>query len=114
MAIGNNKTSWVKSRSTKKTKTVYFQAESFLALITYQLANVFVQVGDTDIQQVVGIPMGVDNGSNLANVFWFIREYNWITKKMKTEEVKTSLKLVLTSFADILTICLASTTIRCY
>ena len=92
MAIGNKKTSWVKSRPKKKTKTVYFQAESFLALLTYQLANVFVQVGDTVLKQDVGIPMGVDNGPNLANVFLFIREYNWIAKKMKTKEGKKMLK----------------------
>jgi len=53
--------------------------ERFKAWVNYLLDNLYVEVGDKVLRQIVGIPMGVSCAPYLANLMLFMYEYNFIT-----------------------------------
>ena len=45
--------------------------------------NIYIQVGNKIFRQMIGIPMGTDCASLLANLFLFYYEYKFMKVKLK-------------------------------
>ena len=87
LEIGKRSTSWKKKHS-RKSKQKFFKKQTFLMLLIFQLDNIYVQIGDMVLRQTTGIPMGVDDGPNFANIFLFMCEYKWIKKMLAGSEAE--------------------------
>lgn len=61
-------------------------------MIEWLIDNTFFSFGDKIYQQIIGIPMGTQCASFLANLFLFHYEYNFMNQKSKTD-YKLCLKL---------------------
>ena len=68
-----------------KTKKVITQ-ERFCKWINYLLDNLYVQVGDKLMKQVIGIPMGVSCAPYLANLMLFMYEFEYFKKFIKQHD----------------------------
>ena len=102
----NGKTYFTR-KPTKRAKHV-FTIESFYRLLCYQIDNIFVTCGTDIFRQICGVPMGVDDGPLLANIFLFVCEFRWLNKKVfeerKTEWIIQFFNLISRYIDDLLAI----------
>ena len=61
-----------------------FRVEDMMEILEFILDNIFVRFGDRLFKQVVGIPIGLDSGQDIANLLLFSYESNYIEKLSKT------------------------------
>ena len=61
-----------------------FRVEDMMEILEFILDNIFVKFGDRVFKQVVGIPIGLDSGQDIANLLLFCYESNYVEKISKT------------------------------
>ena len=75
--IGN----WVKK---PRSDTFFFTKDSLIKSIKFQLENTFFNFGGKVFSQNIGIPMGTDDGPEIANLHLHQQEYTYLNKLKKT------------------------------
>ena len=76
LAVFQKRAAFVKKKS-KATRFTFDKAQ-FLLLMAFQISNIYVSCGNNFFRQVCGIPMGVDDGPLLANIFLMVCEFKWL------------------------------------
>ena len=61
-----------------------FRVEDMMETLEFILDNIFVKFGDLVFKQVIGIPIGLDSGQDIANLLLFCYESNYVEKISKT------------------------------
>ena len=76
-----------------KHKKVCFSKEDLLECLFYLIDNSYVVYRSTIYRQVVGIPMGTNSGPQIANVYLYVYEFNFIQSLITAGDVETLKKL---------------------
>ena len=76
---------WINSK--KKNDLFTFSKATIVVAIKHLILNCYFCVGDKLLQQVIGIPMGIDPAPFWANLFLFHYESEWILKIKKTNNI---------------------------
>ena len=61
-----------------------FRVEDMMEILEFILDNIFVKFGDRIFKQVIGIPIGLDSGQDIANLLLFSYESDYVEKISKT------------------------------
>ena len=59
-------------------KATYLTKDDIVTWFTYLLNNIYIKYQDTLYRQIIGIPMGTDCAPDLANLFLFSYEYQYV------------------------------------
>ena len=59
-------------------KATYLTKDDIVTRFTYLLNNIYIKYQDTLYRQIIGIPMGTDCAPDLANLFLFSYEYQYV------------------------------------
>ena len=74
------------SNKIQKGKTCYSE-EQVISMLEFLIDNMFVSIGGTLFQQVVGIPMGTNCAPLLANLFVYSYESEFLQKLVKDKKI---------------------------
>ena len=81
------------SNANHKNKKVCFSKDDILECIYYLIDNSFVIHRNIVYRQVVGIPMGTNSGPQIANIYLFVYEYDYIQILIAAGDEESLLKL---------------------
>ena len=59
-------------------------------MIGWLIDNIYVIIGNTVFQQVIGISMGTDCAPYLANLFLFAYEFEFLNTTLKKKDLKNA------------------------
>lgn len=76
--VTSSNASWSKTDSIRNPNTMILTADQINSLLTYLLDNLYIKYFERIFKQIIGIPMGSDCGPDLANLFLFAYEYQYI------------------------------------
>ena len=62
-----------------------FSADQLTEMLTFLMDNIYVTCGNRIYRQVIGIPMGCDCAPNVADMFLFAYEYDWVCTRTDME-----------------------------
>ena len=68
---------------TTKTNCCSFRVEDMMEILDFILDNIFVRFGRKMYKQVVGIPIGLDSGQDIANLLLYSYESDYVEKTSK-------------------------------
>ena len=68
---------------TTKTNCCSFRVEDMMEILDFILDNIFVRFGRKVYKQVVGIPIGLDSGQDIANLLLYSYESDYVEKTSK-------------------------------
>ena len=71
--------------SSELTNGCSFRVEDMMEILEFILDNIFVKFGDKIFKQVIGIPIGLDSGQDIANLLLFSYESDYVEKVSKTD-----------------------------
>lgn len=83
LAIYNKRASFVFNPQ-KDTTTV--SRETLIEMVNYLIDHIYVTCGDKIFRQTIGIPIGTNAGSFLANLHLFYMEYHWIRRLLEVKD----------------------------
>ena len=83
-----------------KTNTFYFTKETLIDSIKMQLSTTYFVFGNKVFQQIEGIPMGTDDGPEIANLTLHQKEYVYMNKLQKINVYKARCLNETTRFID--------------
>ena len=69
--------------TTPQETTKAYDKDDLIEMINFLIDNVYVTCGDSLFRQVIGIPMGTDCASFLANLFLYSYEHDWMMRKQQ-------------------------------
>ena len=64
-----------------------FRIGDMMEILEFILDNIFVKFGDQVFKQVIGIPIGLDSGQDIANLLLFSYESNYVERISKTNMI---------------------------
>ena len=77
----------------KNKSGINFSRQEFIKCINYLIDNCFIKYGNQIFQQIIGIPMGSNCASHLANIFLFIYESSFVKKLVEENHIDDIHKL---------------------
>ena len=75
----NVNTKYISSWSNKSSAKWSFTKDDLKEMLTFMMDNIYVTFGDTIFKQLIGIPMGCDCAPNVADLFLFSYELEFVT-----------------------------------
>ena len=82
--LGYNSTYF--SNKIQKGNTCYSE-EQVISMLEFLIDNIFVSLGGTPFQQVVGIPMGTNCAPPLSDLFLYSYELEFLQKLVKDKTI---------------------------
>lgn len=79
-----------KCANSKKSSTLILSKDDILELLTYILDNLYIKYFDEIYKQIIGVPMGSTCGPDLANLFLFAYEYQYICELINSGDFNYS------------------------
>jgi len=86
IATSSYRTFWTNDR--KSTKYTYFTCRQLCLAVNFLIDNIYVHLGNSVFQQVIGIPMGTNSAPLLADLFLYTFECDFMPKTMKADMSK--------------------------
>ena len=94
------------SNKIQRGKTCYSE-EQVISMLEFLVDNIFVSLGGTLFQQVVGIPMGTNCAPLLADLFLYSYESEFLQKLVKDKKIHEPLEPLISHTGILMTLYLS-------